>query len=468
MKGYISLLKGAKLKKNKNINSLFIFKKPNETKESENTENYSNLPNIKDMKIIENIKDLAGEPKKMIKFFKRKSRMSRKLEDYEDLFFYLLKTVQKIELFELNESIQNKTKKADNSKTNNDAYESESDNDFIKESNNIDLNKIFYNRIFLGLLEKDKQCWENFYFPKAIYKIIYKKSREKQKEILSFSIKYNMKYDIVVNSYDKIYTNKIQKKNWDIDPITAYNNYMEIYHQNENLIKSKEESNLNDNKKIYLEYENRIKFNKDIVVKTNNRGNGKTLIFNGKLLNIYVDDFLRRNNESHLISINSPTQKKKEIIYNSKNLLPKLKQSFSFGKNISSDKSKPNVILTKKSNKNINTNLTHLTENKKEEKDNIFNKRLFTHAIIYDKKKPKNKRNQKSIRDIINEEINKNINLNKYSLSPVVSNKNIKSINSINSINTQCNSQNLILGKIMNKTKKTKRNLFTMFKFSYY
>ena len=465
MKGYISLLKGAKLKKNKNLNSLFIFKKPNETKESENTENLNNLPNIKELKMLENIKNITKEPKNMIKLFKRKSRISRILEDYEDLFFYLLKTVQKIELFELNESIKNRTKRTNISKTNNDTYESESDNDFIKESNNIDLNTIFYNRIFLGLIEKGKQYWENFYFPKAIYKIIYKKSREKQKEILSFSIKYNMKYDTVINSYEKIYTNKIQKKNWDIDPITSYNNYMEIYNKNENLIKGKEENNLNDNKKMYLEYENRIKFNKDIVVKTNNKGNGKTLIFNGKLLNIYVDDFLRRNNESHLISINSPTQKKKEIIYNSKNLLPKLKQSFSFGKNISSNKNKPNIILTQKSNKNIKTNLMNITENKKEESENNFNKRLFTHSTLYDKKKPKNKRHQKSIRDIINEELNMNMKMKKYSLSPVFSNKNI---NSINSINTKGNSQNLILGKLVNKTKKTKRNLFTMFKFSYY
>ena len=107
----------------------------------------------------------------------------------------------------------------------------------------------------------------------------------------------------------------------------------------------------------------------------------------------------------------------------------------------------------------------NITENKKEESENNFNKRLFTHSTLYDKKKPKNKRHQKSFRDIINEELNMNMKMKKYSLSPVFSNKNI---NSINSINTKGNSQNLILGKLVNKTKKTKRNLFTMFKFSYY
>ena len=185
------------------------------------------------------------------------------------------------------------------------------------------------------------------------------------------------------------------------------------------------------------------------------------MIFNGKLLNIYVDDFLRKNNESQLISINSPSQKKKEIIYNSKNLLPKLKPSFSFGKNFLMNKSKHNAILTQKSNKNIKTNLINLTENKKEESELINNKRLFTHSPMNDKIKQKNKRKQKSIRDIINEDMN----MNKYSFSPDSSNENIRSINPMN---TRGNSNNLIFGKIMNKTKKTKRNLFTMFKFSYY
>ena len=59
---------------------------------------------------------------------------------------------------------------------------------------------------------------------------------------------------------------------------------------------------------------------------------GKTLIYDGKLLSVYVDDYLRKNKDTFILSINSPTQKKKEIIYNAKDLLPSLKQSFSYEK----------------------------------------------------------------------------------------------------------------------------------------
>ena len=83
----------------------------------------------------------------------------------------------------------------ENKKEDINAYESESEDDFNKIINNIDINKIFYKRIYHGLTENDKQLWENFYFPKAIYKIIYKKSRLKQKEILTYCVKYGMKYD---------------------------------------------------------------------------------------------------------------------------------------------------------------------------------------------------------------------------------------------------------------------------------
>ena len=30
------------------------------------------------------------------------------------------------------------------------------------------------------------------------------------------------------DSYEKTYTIKTQKKNWDLEPITAYNNYIEM------------------------------------------------------------------------------------------------------------------------------------------------------------------------------------------------------------------------------------------------
>ena len=449
MKGYTSLLKAMKFKKNKNINSLFLLKKPQEEKENELNYNDENiLPKIINGKKIEDIKNVIKEPNKVLKLFKRKSKVSKIYDDYEDLFFYLLKIPQRLELFEVNCSIRTKMKeKEENKKENIDVYESESEDDFNKIINNIDINKIFYKRIYFGLIEKDKQLWENFFFPKAIYKIIYKKSRLKQKEILAYCVKYGMKYDSVINSYEKLYTNKTKKRNWDLDPISAYNNFLEIFNQDENLMKSEElENNINNN--ITYEYE-KIKLNKDIVIKTNNKGKGKTLIFDGKLLNVYVDDYLRDNYGKYIISINSPKQNKKEIIYDSRELFPKLKQSFSCERN---------YIKKNKNNLNLKTHLINnmTVDNKKNKRGLFFNY------------KKKIKENIFTINSNNNIQKNKRNN-NKLSLSPDFSNNN----NYYQKTDAYFNgdeeySSNLLLGRIMNKNKKTKQNLFTMFKFSYY
>ena len=173
MKGYTSLLKGIKFKKNKKLNSLFLLKKPQEEKENELNENDNLLPNLINGKNIDNIKNKIKEPKKVLKLFKRKSKMSRIYDDYEDLFFYLLNIPQKIEIFEVSCSLRTKMKEKNETKKENiNTYESESEEDFHKEFNNIDINKIFYKKIYLELGGDDKQFWENFYFPKAIYKII--------------------------------------------------------------------------------------------------------------------------------------------------------------------------------------------------------------------------------------------------------------------------------------------------------
>lgn len=450
MKGYISLLKGIKFKKNKNINSLFLLKKPQEEKENELNDNDSNmLPKIINGKKIEIIKNAIKEPKKIIKLFKRKSKVSKKYDDYEDLFFYLLKIPQKLELFEVNCSIRTKMKEdEENKKEDINAYESESEDDFNKIINNIDINKIFYKRIYYGLTEKDKQLWENFNFPKAIYKIIYKKSKLKQKEILTYCVKYGMKYDSVINSYEKLYTSKTKKRNWDLDPISAYNNYLEIFNQDENLMKSEQLENNTNNNNIAYEYE-KIKLNKDIVIKTNNKGKGKTLIFDGKLLDVYVDDYLRNNYGKYIISINSPKQNKKEIIYDSRDLFPKLKQSFSFDRN---------NIKKNKNNLNLKTHLINnmTVDNKNSKKGLFFNN------------KKKNKENIFAINNTNSIEKNKR-NINKLSLSPAFSNNNnnYQKTDAFFNNNEEFSSK-LILGRIINKNKKTKRNLFTMFKFSYY
>ena len=243
-----------------------------------------------------------------------------------------------------------------------------------------------------------------------------------------------------------------------MDPISAYNNYMEILNQEENIMKSKELEN-NKNKINNYEYE-KIISNKDIVVKTNNKGNGKTLIFDGKLLDVYVDDYFRNNYGKYIISINSPTQSKKEIFYDSKDLLPKLKQSFSFERNNFLKKNKHNLkIFNQKSNIIMKTHLNMTIENKKNKKDLYFNdmkkskENIFTVSSINNSIQ-KNKRNHY-----------------KLFLSPdIINNKNYQKTDTF--FNGYEDSSNLILEKITNnnknKIKKAKKYIFNMLKFSYY
>ena len=265
----------------------------------------------------------------------------------------------------------------------------------------------------------------------------------------------NIKYDKVVNSYEKIYTIKTQKKNWDLEPITAYNNYIEIYLKNEELVKNKEiEQNANEKKENLYHYENYDKFNKDIVVKTNNKGKGKTLIFDGKLLSVYVDDYLRKNNDNYIISINSPKQKKKEIIYDAKDLLPSLKQSFSFEKNNFLNRNRYNGIMTQKSNKDI-------IKQKLFKKENVF-----IRDLIFNKKEQINKKNKRKNNDINKTNYEE---FNKLSFSP----ESLVNFDSSNPLSTNENTTHLILRKIINKTKlvkntKNKKNLFGAIKFTYY
>ena len=221
------------------------------------------------------------------------------------------------------------------------------------------------------------------------------------------------------------------------------------------LVKNKElETNANEKKENLYHYENYDKFNKDIVVKTNNKGKGKTLIFDGKLLSVYVDDYLRKNNDNYIISINSPKQKKKEIIYDAKDLLPSLKQSFSFEKNNFLNRNRYNGIMTQKSNKDI-------IKQKLFKKENVF-----IRDLIFNKKEQINKKNKRKNNDINKTNYEE---FNKLSFSP----ESLVNFDSSNPLSTNENTTHLILRKIINKTKlvkntKNKKNLFGAIKFTYY
>ena len=204
-------------------------------------------------------------------------------EDYEELFYYFLLETEKIEYFE--KQIEKKEKKIKNK-------------------------KYLFNYIY-QILTDEKIRWNNFLFPEAVFKLLYIKSRKLQKEIMIYSINSGKTINDIVNAYYKKYTHKKKVKNWNLKPQEAYKNYEKI------ILKEKAENdNLNKSTNPYFKNINYT----DFVVKTDNNGKGKTLIFLGKAINIYIDDLDKYHNQDNTISMATEESEfkkkiKNEIIY---------------------------------------------------------------------------------------------------------------------------------------------------------
>ena len=370
MKGFISLLKGRKFRSGKTYNSSFLLKTPKEEKEEEklyiNTDNFpkkNNLLHSSLNKLLKNKKFVFVKPKK-----------AKINEDYEDLFLYFLKKPGKINDFEFSsqtkKKLQNNFLQINNNDNNESKFQKE-DEDYSNEEEplqkDINIKQIFYQEIYLNFAN-NKLIWNNFSFPKGVYSLMYQKSRKKQKEILKYSLKHNKKYENIINSYEKIYTSSLKKHNWELNPHVAYINYSKIIRSN-NLSQSKQ----NSHKHLDL----RTNYS-DIVIKVDNNGKDRTLMYIGKLFNIYIEDYLKDKNNDEIISMQTQEQKpKKEIIYNYNQLLKKaklkLKMNYSFtnNKSISNLSNKNNIkFLSSKIKQKYNINLILNTmKNKKKSSD---------------------------------------------------------------------------------------------------
>ena len=200
---------------------------------------------------------------------------------YEDLFFFFLLHIGKIEYFE-NILMHKKERRINN--------------------------KYYFMNIY-DALTGEKTYWNNFYFPKYVYMLFYLKSRILQKEIIKYSISKGKEIMDVINSYNKKYTCLMKIKNWKLKPAEAYLNYEKI---NQNRKKEIENNNKNNISKI-------TNFT-DFVIRTDNRGKGKTLIFLGKTINIYIDDIEKYQNKNNEISMAAEdsefnTKVKNEVVY---------------------------------------------------------------------------------------------------------------------------------------------------------
>ena len=351
MKGFISILKGRKFRTGKVINSSFLLKTPKEEKENiiMKTDYYPKLMNNIQSKKVK----LSSTKLNYIK--PKKSKIN---ENYEDLFFYFLKNSEKIENFETSEENKKKSKenifqiKTNENKSKVIYDEEQYSDDEEKQKKRINIKQIYYHEIYLNFIQNKIQ-WKNFLFPKGIYNLMYQKSRIKQKEIFKFCIQKNYNYNNVIKSYDKIYTNITLKHNWELSPHIAYMNY----------VKTNKKKNLSQSKE--LNRKNLSLYNldlSDVVIKANNKGEGRTLMYIGKVFNIYVEDYLKKN--KNIISINLIEPKlRKEIVYNDTDLLKslKIKQKMDFSCNNNSYnnllKSNKMNILNKKIKQNYNLHL---------------------------------------------------------------------------------------------------------------
>ena len=319
---YKSLLKG-RIFKNRKIKSSFLIE---DRKESFQTSNNTLLKREESNKI-------KKKGSTSIKIISKKSSEKINLdniniadedqflsEDYEDLFFYFLLQTQGIDYFE--KQIEVKKEKKIN-------------------------NKYIFNYLY-DIFTDEKMQWQHFLFPEPSYIILYIKSRKILKEILQYSIYSGKKINDIINAYNKKYTCHKKIKNWHLKPQEACKNYDNIILEQKN-----ETENINKGNNPFFKNVNYT----DFVVKTDNNGKGKTLIFLGKAINIYIDDLDKNQDSDKGISMaveESEFNKKikNEIIYTFDDIILKTKKR---NMTINNNKNELNKLRNKK-DKNYFTN----------------------------------------------------------------------------------------------------------------
>ena len=262
---YTSLLKGRAFKNKNQIKSSFLIEDKKDNCHLSKNESKKLATSIK----YKHLK--SGEIHNLEKHSNNKLDIDNNdeflSEDYEDLFFYILYELEKIPFFE--KIIENKR-------------------------DNTNINNMFSFNYLFQLFSGEKKEWNNFLFYEPVYKILYIRSRKLQKEIIQYSLASNKKVEDIINSYNKQYTSIKKVKNWCLSPQEAYKNFENI---------SSKETMKNENvSNVYNPYSKSVNYT-DFVVKTDNNGKGKTLIFLGKAINIYIDDINKVQTQDKGISM---------------------------------------------------------------------------------------------------------------------------------------------------------------------
>ena len=313
-------------------------------------------------------------------------------ENYEDLFLYFLFESEKIDMFD--EQSEFKNEKRINKKF-----------------------SFFY--IFQQFGSEEKMRWNNFLFPKSIYKLLYLKSRKLQKQIMKYSMSAGKNVEDVLNAYKIKYTSQKNVKNWTLKPKEAYKNYEEI-----SLKEKMEKDKLNNNGNPYLKNKNYT----DFIIKTDNNGKGKTLLFLGKSFHLYIDDYdnyhkVQEHNGVSMAVEESEFNKntKNQIIYTVDDLILKNKNQHKNSNNFDSDfaKAKKNYQNKPKNRKlkSFNSNLNLNFKNKNSKKYlSMDNKRKNNTKIFDNQEEDKNDDNKlplisKLKKPVINDKLPKENNM---------------------------------------------------------
>lgn len=353
-------IKKSSIRNNKIVNSFITSEKTN------NHISFKNLP-TKDLIHNEKRKFQKAGINRLLK--QKSSEISNtenddnlndelKPDNYEDLFFFFLLHIGKIEYFE---------------------------NILINKKERRTSNTYFFMNIYDSLTE-EKIFWNNFFFPKYVFKLFYIKSRKLQKDIIKYSILKGKEIMEVINSYNKKYTSNIKLKNWSLKPSDAYLNY-------EKINQSKNSELENSNKKTLSKIANFT----DFIIRTKNKGKGKTLIFLGKTINIYIDDienYQNKKNELSMATEDSEFKKntKNEIIYTFDDIAHKNKKKNLTINNINTklnNSKNLNLDLSNNKYKKIPKKMIHTTKNKFKFRNRIINinKKEIEKNLFFDYRK---------------------------------------------------------------------------------
>ena len=318
-------------------------------------------------------------------------------ENYEDLFLFFLFESDKIDMFDEQSEFKNEKR----------------------------INKKFtFFYIFQNFVSEDKIRWNNFLFPKPIYKLLYLKSRKLQKQIVKYSISSGNKVEDIINAYSTKYTSQKNVKNWCLKPKEAYKNYEEI-----SLKEKMEKDKLNNNGNPYLKNKNYT----DFIIKTDNNGKGKTLLFLGKSFHLYIDDYdnyhkVQEHNGISMAVEESEFNKntKNQIIYTVDELVLKNKNQHKNSNNFDSDfaKAKQNYQNKAKNNKlkSFKSNLNLNLKNKNSKKYLSMDSKRKNKTKIFDNQEEDKNDNSKLPlitklkKPVINEKLSKENNSNKNNI----------------------------------------------------